>query len=50
MRLSEINPQNLQDEDIQTIVYSDISDNGRATKEGKIADLDIVFDKKRVYK
>lgn len=36
MRLSEINPQSLQDEDIQTIVYSDISDNGKSTKYGLV--------------
>ena len=36
MRLSEINPQNLQDEDIQAIVYSDISDNEKATRKEKL--------------
>ena len=32
MRLSEINLKNLQDEDIQSNVYSDITDSGKATK------------------
>lgn len=36
MKLSKINDQNLNDKDIATIVYSNIKDNGKASKYGLV--------------
>lgn len=36
MKLSKINGQNLNDKDIANIVYSDIKDNGKASKYGLV--------------
>lgn len=36
MKLSKINDQNLNDKDITTIVYSNIKDNGKASKYGLV--------------
>lgn len=49
MKLSEINDENLSDEEIANIVYSNIKDNGKTSKYGLVFGNSMLI-KERVLK